>query len=92
MKRIPYFLAMAVLVPGCMQPDSFVSEDARTARQELRLQGYQHLSCSQLAQHRTAALPARSGLGAIAVAGGLGRQNLSDIEEMMRRKGCRIQG
>ena len=92
MKRIPYFLAAAVLVSGCMQPDSFVSEDARTARQELRLQGYQHLSCSQLAQHRAAALPARSGLGAIAVAGGLGRQNLSDIEAMMRRKGCRIQG
>ncbi|MDA7425715.1 hypothetical protein [Thalassococcus lentus] len=92
MKRIPYFLAMAVLVPGCMQPDSFVSDDARTARQELRLQGYQHMSCSQLAQHRAAALPARSALGAISVTGGLGRQTLSDIEEMMRRKGCRIQG
>lgn len=91
MKRIPYFLATALLVSGCMQPDSFVSDDARTARQELRLQGYQHLSCRQLAQQRAAALPARSVLGAISVTGGLGRQNLSDIEEMMRRKGCRIQ-
>lgn len=84
-------LALAALpLSACIQPDDLVSADAAKARQEQRLRGYQHLSCAQLREHHAANLPARGPLGVISVTGGLGRQNLSDAEEMMWRKGCRL--
>lgn len=90
MYKLPLLAAVALSLSGCIQPDDLVSADAANARQELRLQGYQYLSCSQLRQQHAANLPARGPIGLISVTGGLGRQNLSDIEEMMRRKGCRL--
>lgn len=83
-------LAGAMTLTGCFGSDDLISSDAREARQELRLQGYKHMSCSQLRQQHAAALPARSPLGMISVTGGLGRQTLSDVEEMMRRKVCKL--
>lgn len=60
------------------------------ARQGLRLQGMQHLSCSELRQNHAANLPFRGPIGLIVASGGLGRQALSDLEVMIRRKGCRL--
>ncbi len=90
MKKQLCAMGASLLLMGCIQPDALVSADAASARQEQRLEGYRHLSCSQLRQHHAANLPARGVLGTVSVTGGLGRQNLSDAEEMMRRKGCRL--
>lgn len=90
MYKLPLLAAVAFSLSGCIQPDDLVSANAANARQELRLQGYKHLSCSQLRQQHAAALPARGPIGMISVTGGIGRQALSDFEEMMRRKGCRL--
>lgn len=92
MKKLLF--AIVLLSPaGCgpVPHDLLLTDEVAQAQQETRLAGMEHLSCSELHTHHTANLMARTPLGFFApVAGPLGDRNLSDAEEMMRRKGCRL--
>ena len=82
-------VAGTIMLSGCFQADDLVSADVREARQEIRQQGYMHMSCAELRRQHTAAKPAASPLMVIVPTSMIGREVLSDIEAVMKKKGCK---
>ena len=92
MKHVLTFGAVALLLSGCVTPDSFVSSEAAEARQELRAQQYQHLGCADLRRLLVANEPEASGALAILAPQnyGLASQTRADLLRAMNSKGCRL--
>ena len=85
---IPLYAA-ALTLTACIEPGALSSAETKQAQQEIRLKNWQRLSCSELRQYHTANKGNRGLGGYLTPAGAVGRQYLSDIEEVMRRKGCK---
>ena len=89
MNKSIVMLTTAFALTGCIEPGALSTEDTRQAQQEIRLKNWQRFSCSELQQYYTANKGNRGLGGYLTPAGAVGRQYLSDIEEVMRRKGCK---
>lgn len=88
MKKTLCAMTASFMLSGCLTPDDLVSKPQAQARQEIRLEQYRHLSCSEL--HRAYIANKPNALTPLVVTGVLAYEADRDIKEMLRRKGCRL--